>query len=47
MDLVGLSYELVADYSFAVTSTGVNEVKVFEPFILKYDTNYTFETSLS
>ena len=26
MDLVGLSYELVADYSFTVTGTGVNEV---------------------
>ena len=47
VDLFDHMYELVAEYSFAVTSTGVNEVKVFELFILKYDTNYTFETSLS
>ena len=34
VDLVDHMYELVAEYSFAVTSTGVNEVKVFEPQII-------------
>ena len=33
-DLVGLSYKLMAEYSFTVTGTGVNEVHTVQKTIL-------------